>query len=569
MKKKWMNKKFILVLALIAILLVSIPGTISFIVAKTDSLVNIFVPFKAEAGDVVISKEVEHPYGADYKIPQNITFDYEVDLSRFYAGYAVETTAGTLTADENGVIKVTVTPGRPFILKNIDENTKVTITEVGQRPGFSLKGDAAQTVTVDKNAPVQVDYINVYEPKKATLAVSLDAAISKNIAGRDWLPEDAFEFVVSRYEAQDESWEKLGTATIVGTSSEKVVSINELFEDEAFGVIGTYNYRIVELEGDSADMAYDTDPRYLTVEVADDEMDGTLDIREIKVSRGAVLSLNEEKGIYTLNAAFNNIYEKPQLNTKDHFGYIMGYPVDYRTGEPTDDRSLWPVRPEGDITRAEVATFFFRMLTDESRAQYWSKTNNFSDVEESAWYNNAISTLANAGILNGYVDGTFNPNGKITRAELAVIAVRFLHAEEVYEGEDHFSDIADHWAQHEINIAAEKGLFEGYPDGAFSPDQAITRAEAVSVVNRSLERKPHKDHFLPDMAVWPDNMDTSKWYYEDMQEATNSHSYEMRGEGADIYEVWIEILPNRDWTKLEKEWSDSNSVGDGGDVMGN
>ena len=237
--------------------------------------------------------------------------------------------------------------------------------------------------------------------------------------------------------------------------------------------------------------------------------------------------------------------EPPVLDTENHYGYIVGY----------DDGT---VRPNGKITRAEVATIFFRLLTDESRDAYWCQTNDFSDVSASDWYNNAISTLTNAGILDGYEDGTFRPNGNITRAEFATIAVRFFDL--TYEGEDLFPDISDHWARDYINQAAAAGFVNGYEDGTFRPNNAITRAEAVTLVNRTLERKPHKAHLLADMIQWPDNMDQTTWYYADIQEATNSHEYYMTtSEQGEEYEIWTELLPMRDWPALEKEWSDANS----------
>ena len=258
---------------------------------------------------------------------------------------------------------------------------------------------------------------------------------------------------------------------------------------------------------------------------------------------------------------------KPSLNTEDHYGYIVGYPVDYATGEPTDDQARKPVKPQGKITRAEVATIFFRMLTDESRNAYWSQSNSFTDVAADAWYNNAISTMANAGILDGYEDGSFHPNGYITRAEFATIAVRFFDLS--YQGEDLFPDIDGHWAQDYINQAADAGIIEGYPDGTFGPQKQITRAEAVTLVNRTLDRHPDPDHFLEDMLVWPDNLDTEAWYYADMQEATNSHEYQMKKDAqGNEYEVWTKILPIRDWEALEKEWSDANSSENPGDVAG-
>ena len=244
--------------------------------------------------------------------------------------------------------------------------------------------------------------------------------------------------------------------------------------------------------------------------------------------------------------------DKPELNTEDHYAYIVGYP----------DGN---VKPEGNITRAEVATIFFRLLTDESRNEFWSQTNNYSDVSEDAWYNNAVSTLSNAGILDGYEDGTFKPDGNITRAEFATIAVRFFEA--TYDGGDLFSDIAGHWAQDYINEAANAGIVDGYPDGTFGPQKLITRAEAMTMVNRTIDRHPHEDHLLDDMIVWPDNPETA-WYYEQVQEATNSHEYTMNTDDEqNPYEIWTELLPNRDWSELEKAWSDANDGAGSGEVV--
>ena len=244
--------------------------------------------------------------------------------------------------------------------------------------------------------------------------------------------------------------------------------------------------------------------------------------------------------------------DKPELNTEDHYAYIVGYP----------DGN---VKPEGNITRAEVATIFFRLLTDESRNEFWSQTNPYSDVSEDDWYNNAVSTLTNAGIIDGYEDGTFKPNGNITRAEFATIAVRFFEA--TYEGENLFPDIDGHWAQDYINEAANAGIVDGYPDGTFGPQKLITRAEAMTMVNRTIDRHPDADHLLDDMIVWPDNLETA-WYYEQVQEATNSHTYTMHTDAEkNPYEIWSELLPVRDWAQLEKEWSDAHSGQTGGEVV--
>ena len=232
----------------------------------------------------------------------------------------------------------------------------------------------------------------------------------------------------------------------------------------------------------------------------------------------------------------------PGLNSVDHYAYIIGY---------TDGL----VHPEANITRAEVATIFFRLMTDEFRMEHWATENSFPDVQAKNWFNNGVSTSAKAGIIKGYEDGSFRPNRNITRAEFAAIAARFL-SDEVNLPVS-FSDISGHWAENEINRAVKAGWIKGYTDGTFRPDQPITRAEAVTLINRMLDRTPDKDHLLPDMIRWPDNTE-DKWYYAAMQEATNSHDYERLE--MDVTEDWTELLENRDWVQLEKEWSTAASA---------
>lgn len=274
----------------------------------------------------------------------------------------------------------------------------------------------------------------------------------------------------------------------------------------------------------------------------------------------------ETSGGGTSGGGSNN---KPDdLNTEDHFAYIIGYPKDYRTGEPTDDESLWPVEPQGNITRAEVATIFFRMLTDEARDRNWSQTNSYTDVDPSDWYNNAISTLSNMGIISGDPSGAFRPDDSITRAEFTKIAVGFFDKAGDYVDGTYDDVSSSDWYADFIDAAVDLGLIEGYPDGTIRPEATITRAEACTIVNRTLGRVPDKDHLLPadEMRVWPDNSDTNEWYYAQIQEATNSHDYEWIGEENDQIENWTEKLEDRDWAQLEREWSDANSA-PGGEVV--
>lgn len=224
------------------------------------------------------------------------------------------------------------------------------------------------------------------------------------------------------------------------------------------------------------------------------------------------------------------------LNTTDHFAYIVGY----GNGE---------VRPQNNITRAEVATIFFRLLTDDVRDENLTKTNRYSDVAATSWYNTAVSTLSSMGIITGYPDGTFRPNAAITRAEFAAIAARFDNDGDKTAAK--FSDIATHWAKDEISIAYNNGWITGYPNGTFGPQRDITRAETMTLVNRVLNRQPEtEDDLLPNMTVWTDNANPKAWYYLAVQEATNSHYYKFKTNSK--YEKWTELRETRDWTQLEK-----------------
>ena len=244
---------------------------------------------------------------------------------------------------------------------------------------------------------------------------------------------------------------------------------------------------------------------------------------------------------------------RPTLNTEDHYSYIIGY----------SDGTL---QPYGTITRGEVATIFFRLLTDDSREEWWSQVNDYSDCNSDLWCNNAISTLSNMGIIDGFSDGTFRPYAKITRAQFAKIAVGFFETtREDYQG--YFTDVdINAWYTEYVEAAARVGLIEGFNDGTFRPNTNITRAQACVIVNRALGRAPDEDRLLDEdeMITWPDN-NPDDWFYADMQEATNSHDYTWTTVSGDKVENWTDKLPQRDWAALEHAWSTAHSA-PGGEV---
>jgi len=223
-----------------------------------------------------------------------------------------------------------------------------------------------------------------------------------------------------------------------------------------------------------------------------------------------------------------------KLNGVDHYAYVLGYPDG-------------TIKPENNITRAEVTTIFFRILKDDVRDGNVTYTNSFSDVDKEAWFNTAISTMEKLGIVKGRDTQEFDPDAFITRAEFAAICARFDDSS--YKPVDAFADIDGHWAEEEIREATAHGWIKGYEDGTFRPDRYITRAEAMTMINRVLNRIPEKtSDLLDDMAKWSDNSDESVWYYLAVQEATNSHDYNKKNS---IYEKWTKLRENADWKKYE------------------
>lgn len=221
----------------------------------------------------------------------------------------------------------------------------------------------------------------------------------------------------------------------------------------------------------------------------------------------------------------------PKLNTADHFAYVQGYPDG-------------TVKPAGNITRAETAAILFRLMDEGSRKTYYSTTSGFRDVASGSWYNTYVATLNNAGVITDSSNGYFRPNEAITRAELAAMLAKFS---ETTGAANYFNDVsAKYWAANAIAICAKLGWITGYPDGTFRPDKNVTRAELMAMINRATGRAPKSaDAFLPGMKTWSDNT-ADKWYYLDVQEATNSHSYTVKGS-----ETWTALTSDPNWSLYE------------------
>ncbi len=242
------------------------------------------------------------------------------------------------------------------------------------------------------------------------------------------------------------------------------------------------------------------------------------------------VTMNSDKTVY---AGWEATGVPDKLNGDDHFAYVIGYP---------DGK----VHPKGNISRAETATIFFRLLKADIRDGNLTADNDFSDVSDSQWHNKAISTMAKLGIVKGRRADSFDPDASITRAEFAAICARFNT--KPVENSGSFSDISGHWAENEIERAAAFGWISGYPDGTFHPDARITRAEAMTMINRVLCRMPQNEsNLLDSMVTWPDNK-PSDWHYLAVQEATNSHDFNRQGE---VGESWTKLTSVPDWKRYQ------------------
>ena len=292
-----------------------------------------------------------------------------------------------------------------------------------------------------------------------------------------------------------------------------------------FHEAGKYLFTVKETAGSTRGMTYDTAEYTLEVNVVEGQ--NGLELGEVKTVT--------VKNSYYRASSSGSSGTVAKLEKGTHFNYVMGY-------------SDGTIRPNKEITRGEVAIIFFRLLTDESRKEFYSEHNDFTDVPEDSKSNIAISTLTNAGILTGYSDGTFRPNAKVTRGQLAAIIARF--ADMKGDVDKTFSDIDGYWAKDLILLAASNGWIDGYSDGTFRPANNITRAQTMAIINRALDRQvSHVEDLLDEdvMNVWVDNMDPDAWYYFHVQEATNNHAY-TRKSAASLDEKWTAKLKDIDWS---------------------
>ena len=443
---------------------------------------------------------------------------------------------------------------KSILVKKGGSVTEDSYPELPTKPNYTSTWDKTPGFRVEENTDVHA----VYTPISYGITYHLDGGTNSPNNPETYTVEDTFPlkaptkqgYAFTGWTSDGETEPKLTVTIPVGTTGGLVftahwveVATIDATADEHGKIdpAGT----ITVPKGESKTFTITPDSGYYIKDVL---VDGK------SVGAVSMYTFKEVVADHTIHAAFAENYtpghptqpEQPKveipdddalgLNTEDHFAYIVGY----GNGE---------VRPQNNITRAEVATIFFRLLTDDVRDENLTKTNRYSDVAATSWYNTAVSTLSFMGIITGYPDGTFRPNAAITRAEFAAIAARFDSNGDKTAAK--FSDIANHWAKDEISIAYNNGWITGYPNGTFGPQRDITRAEAMTLVNRVLDRQPEtEEDLLPNMTVWTDNANPKAWYYLAVQEATNSHYYEFKTNSQ--YEKWTELRETRDWSQLEK-----------------
>ena len=443
---------------------------------------------------------------------------------------------------------------KSILVKKGGSVTEDSYPELPTKPNYTSTWDKTPGFAVEKNTDVHA----VYTPISYGITYYLDGGTNSPDNHETYTVEDTFTlkaptkqgYAFTGWTSDGETEPKLAVTIPVGTTGRLVFTAHWV---EVATITATADEHgkidpagtITVPKGESKTFTITPDSGYYIKDVL---VDGK------SVGAVSTYTFKEVVADHTIHAAFAENHtpghptqpEQPKveipdddalgLNTDDHFAYIVGY----GNGE---------VRPQNNITRAEVATIFFRLLTDDVRDENLTKTNRYSDVAATSWYNTAVSTLSSMGIITGYPDGTFRPNAAITRAEFAAIAARFDNDGDKTAAK--FSDIANHWAKDEISIAYNNGWITGYPNGTFGPQRDITRAETMTLVNRVLDRQPEtEDDLLPNMTVWTDNANPKAWYYLAVQEATNSHYYEFKTNSQ--YEKWTELRETRDWSQLEK-----------------
>lgn len=506
---------------------------------------------KFEALAVVTAKD----YGSHYptndadtkqniKIEEGLTIDVKYDLDEH-----------TLTFETNGgsaINPVTVRHGNAVARPADPTKDKYTFIGWYADPEFTEEYDFATVLEADKT---------IYAKFELTSTPIGDIYVRYDVLHIKQLPDGTYDLANAEVEHLSAKKDTTVTAVIKDYRATHHVNVNRTLSkltgtaiQPYMGVDGKPVYTILSVYYDldfhtltfdtmgGSKIAPETVRHGLTVAKPKDPVnggywfDGWYTDKTYRTPYNFATPLTQDTTIYAkwFLIVLPGVTDKkatPKLNTSDHFAYVQGYPNG-------------TVKPAGNITRAETAAILFRLMDDASRKTYYSTKSGFRDVASGSWYNTYVATLNNAGVITDSSNGYFRPNEAITRAELAAMLAKFS---ETTGAANYFNDVsAKYWAANAIAICAKLGWITGYPDGTFRPDKNVTRAELMAMINRATGRAPKSaDAFLPGMKTWIDNT-SDKWYYLDVQEATNSHSYTVKGS-----ETWTALTSDPNWSLYE------------------
>ncbi len=309
MLRNKMIRRLVLLVSLIVLLTSTVNTTFGFIVTKTNSLINTFIPFDNNICNLLISKNVEHPFGDEYAIPDNIAFDFKVDFGSLYANTTIKTTTGDIVADKNGSILISIKPIKPFTVEGIDAGTKVTVTEIQEDgSGFTVKdGTATMEGVVAEDGSLKFEYVNIYTPASVQ-PVNVSVVGKKILEGRDWQDGDSFSFTLEQKQTND-TWTTLGTKTVRYSADDpnfNCFDFSDLLQTLTFDKVGVYSFRMTEIVGNLENVDYDKSVNTFDIKVTDVDMDGKLEVSTVTAAQNA--KVTETEGKYKVDVIFNNTF---------------------------------------------------------------------------------------------------------------------------------------------------------------------------------------------------------------------------------------------------------------------
>ena len=411
------TKRIIIFSLLLLILMLTMETTMAFIVTGTNTIKNTFKPFAFPRNDLIVSKTVEHSYGDNYKIPEDLSFDFDINLGESYANYTFETSHGEKTTNELGVMRVSLKPGENIHVEDIEEGTKVTVTEVQNNPGFTIKDvSVTKDGTISSDETLIVDYTNIY---KATTAKTTNFTLTgtKILEGREWQENDTFAFTLE-YQTSTGEWLPVATKTITYSEENEDYNkfdFNDIIQAFEFDNLGTQNFRLVEVEGNLENVAYDKTINYFNIVTSDDEMDGQIDIKEVNGFQNIVVTNQEDQ--YNIDVTFNNTYEVAVIEDKD-ISIVVNNIVN-NTGELTIGPENFEFVLVNTDTNKEV-----KLLTDESGKVNFDLTYTKDDIGKTFNY---ILKETNMGLDGVTYDETeYNISVEVILDENNQIALKIL-----------------------------------------------------------------------------------------------------------------------------------------------